>query len=127
MKKDGLNLAMIYLGIGFIAAFASCVMVSIFSEPLLVSTWSQLVLFAEHQLQPIGRAANPASEEVGLRGNVTPGEDQSLSLKFLHLNAVCIRQDMSFFDDLSNSTGALCTRLASDAALVKGVSVLMSF
>ncbi|ELU17750.1 hypothetical protein CAPTEDRAFT_209641 [Capitella teleta] len=33
-----------------------------------------------------------------------------------------VHGDMSFFDDLSNSTGALGTRLASDAALVQGAT-----
>lgn len=32
-------------------------------------------------------------------------------------------QDMTFFDDKRHTTGALTTRLASDAALVRGVSV----
>lgn len=37
-----------------------------------------------------------------------------------------IPQDMSWFDDHKNSTGALSTRLATDAAQVQGVSRLLS-
>jgi len=31
-----------------------------------------------------------------------------------------LRQDIAYFDDHRNSTGALCTRLASDASRVQG-------
>ena len=34
--------------------------------------------------------------------------------------ASILRQDISFFDDHNNSTGVLCSRLASDAAKVQG-------
>ncbi|ELU10009.1 hypothetical protein CAPTEDRAFT_193301 [Capitella teleta] len=47
------------------------------------------------------------------------GEKLTMRLRKLAFDAM-LCQDMSFFDDLSNSTGALCTRLASDASLVKG-------
>ena len=31
-----------------------------------------------------------------------------------------LRQDISFFDDAQNNTGALCSQLASDAVRVQG-------
>ena len=31
-----------------------------------------------------------------------------------------LRQDISYFDDHRNSTGALCTRLSTDASRVQG-------
>ncbi len=33
-----------------------------------------------------------------------------------------LRQDVSFFDDPQNSTGALCTRLSSEASSVRGAT-----
>lgn len=33
-----------------------------------------------------------------------------------------LRQDISFFDDPKNNTGALCTRLATEASAVQGAS-----
>ena len=33
-----------------------------------------------------------------------------------------LRQEMGYFDDHKNSTGALCTRLATDASAVKGAT-----
>lgn len=36
--------------------------------------------------------------------------------------ASILRQDLSFFDDHNNSTGALCTRLATDASAVQGAT-----
>ena len=35
-----------------------------------------------------------------------------------------LRQEISWFDDDRNSTGALITRLADDAGQVQGVSIL---
>lgn len=32
-----------------------------------------------------------------------------------------LKQDISFYDDKENSTGALCARLSGEAALVQGV------
>ena len=32
-------------------------------------------------------------------------------------------QDMAYFDDPKNNTGALCTRLATDASAVQGVCI----
>ena len=32
-------------------------------------------------------------------------------------------QDMSYFDDENNGTGALCSRLSTDASAVQGVSL----
>ncbi|ELU17748.1 hypothetical protein CAPTEDRAFT_209638 [Capitella teleta] len=49
------------------------------------------------------------------------GTRLTMRLRKLAFDSI-IRQDMSFFDDLSNSTGALGTRLASDAALVQGAT-----
>ncbi|CAF1319535.1 unnamed protein product [Didymodactylos carnosus] len=36
---------------------------------------------------------------------------------------VMLRQDMKYFDDPENNTGALCTRLSTEAAAVQGVGV----
>ena len=38
-----------------------------------------------------------------------------------------LRQDISWFDRRSNSTGALTTRLANDASEIQGVSDLRKF
>lgn len=43
-----------------------------------------------------------------------------------NLKVCLIPQDMSWFDDYKNSTGALSTRLATDAAQVQGVRSLHS-
>ena len=37
--------------------------------------------------------------------------------------ATIVKQEIAYFDDEKNSVGALTSRLASDASLVKGVSV----
>ena len=43
-----------------------------------------------------------------------------------HMFQAMLRQDMSWFDRRSNSTGALTTRLANDASEIQGVSDLTS-
>ncbi|XP_012934162.1 multidrug resistance protein 1 isoform X2 [Heterocephalus glaber] len=47
------------------------------------------------------------------------GEILTKRLRYLVFRSI-LRQDMSWFDDHKNSTGALTTRLATDAAQVKG-------
>jgi len=36
----------------------------------------------------------------------------------------CVEQEMPYFDDHKNRVGVLTTKLASDAALVQGVSIV---
>lgn len=50
------------------------------------------------------------------------GERLTKRLRYLSFKAM-LRQDIAWFDQKANSTGALSTRLASDASEVKGVSV----
>lgn len=40
-------------------------------------------------------------------------------LLFVHM----LQQEVAFFDDKNNSTGALCARLSGDAASVQGVRI----
>jgi len=47
------------------------------------------------------------------------GEKLTTRLRRLSFRAI-LRQEISYFDDKANSTGALCARLASDATQVKG-------
>ncbi|XP_015708893.1 ATP-dependent translocase ABCB1-like isoform X4 [Coturnix japonica] len=49
------------------------------------------------------------------------GEILTMRLRFMAFKAM-LRQDMAWFDDPKNSTGALTTRLANDASLVKGAT-----
>uniref|UniRef100_A0A8D0HHX3 ATP binding cassette subfamily B member 4 n=1 Tax=Sphenodon punctatus TaxID=8508 RepID=A0A8D0HHX3_SPHPU len=49
------------------------------------------------------------------------GEILTTRLRFMAFKAM-LRQDISWFDDPKNSTGALTTRLANDASQVKGVT-----
>ncbi|GCC21007.1 hypothetical protein chiPu_0000170 [Chiloscyllium punctatum] len=49
------------------------------------------------------------------------GEILTLRLRYLAFKAM-MRQDVSWFDDSKNSTGALTTRLATDASQVKGAT-----
>ena len=49
------------------------------------------------------------------------GERLTKRLRYLSFKAM-LRQDISWFDQKANSTGALAARLASDASEVKGVS-----
>lgn len=39
--------------------------------------------------------------------------------------AKILQQEIAFFDDKNNSTGALCARLSGEAAAVQGVSYLL--
>ena len=48
------------------------------------------------------------------------GERLIERLRYLSFKAM-LRQDMSWFDKKTNSTGALLTRLASDTASIKAV------
>ena len=50
------------------------------------------------------------------------GERLTKRLRYLSFKAM-LRQEMAWFDRKANSTGALLTRLASDTAAVKGVSI----
>ncbi|XP_042744187.1 ATP-dependent translocase ABCB1 isoform X3 [Lagopus leucura] len=49
------------------------------------------------------------------------GEILTMRLRFMAFKAM-LRQDMAWFDDPKNSTGALTTRLANDASQVKGIA-----
>uniref|UniRef100_A0A8C8SGP0 ATP binding cassette subfamily B member 4 n=1 Tax=Pelusios castaneus TaxID=367368 RepID=A0A8C8SGP0_9SAUR len=49
------------------------------------------------------------------------GEILTMRLRFMAFKAM-LRQDISWFDDPRNSTGALTTRLANDASQVKGAT-----
>ncbi|XP_065587378.1 ATP-dependent translocase ABCB1-like isoform X2 [Cyrtonyx montezumae] len=49
------------------------------------------------------------------------GEILTMRLRFMAFKAM-LRQDMAWFDDPKNSTGALTTRLANDASQVKGAT-----
>ncbi|CAM5112321.1 unnamed protein product [Natator depressus] len=49
------------------------------------------------------------------------GEILTMRLRFMAFKAM-LRQDISWFDDPKNSTGALTTRLANDASQVKGAT-----
>ena len=52
------------------------------------------------------------------------GERITKRLRYLSFRAM-LRQEISWFDMKANSTGALLTRLASDASAIKGVSCNM--
>ena len=49
------------------------------------------------------------------------GEELTARLRALGFKAM-MRQEMEYFDDHMNSTGALTTRLATDASKVQGVT-----
>ena len=49
------------------------------------------------------------------------GERITKRLRYLSFRAM-LRQEISWFDMKANSTGALLTRLASDASAIEGVS-----
>ena len=49
------------------------------------------------------------------------GENLTMRLRQMAFAAM-LRQDIGWFDDKSNQVGALTSRLATDASLVKGVS-----
>uniref|UniRef100_A0A669QYL3 ATP binding cassette subfamily B member 1 n=1 Tax=Phasianus colchicus TaxID=9054 RepID=A0A669QYL3_PHACC len=53
--------------------------------------------------------------------NLYTGEILTMRLRFMAFKAM-LRQDMAWFDDPKNSTGALTTRLANDASQVKGAT-----
>ncbi len=50
------------------------------------------------------------------------GERLTKRLRYLSFQAM-LKQDIGWFDKKSNSTGALTTKLATDASEVKGVSI----
>ena len=49
------------------------------------------------------------------------GERLTLRMRRLAFEAM-LRQEIGWFDDPRNSTGALCARLSADAAAIQGVS-----
>ena len=49
------------------------------------------------------------------------GERLTLRLRKLAFSAM-LRQEIAWYDDSKNTTGALCSRLSSDASSVQGVS-----
>ena len=51
------------------------------------------------------------------------GENLTMRLRQMAFAAM-MRQDISWFDDKSNQVGALTSRLATDASLVKGVRII---
>ena len=53
------------------------------------------------------------------------GETLTLRMRRLAFEAM-LKQEMAWFDLPENGTGALCTRLSSDAAAIQGVSEIES-
>ena len=51
----------------------------------------------------------------------TAGEHLTQRMRKLTFEAM-LRQEMGWFDDPANSTGALCSRLSGDAGALQGVS-----
>ncbi len=51
------------------------------------------------------------------------GENLTMRLRIMAFEAM-LRQDIAWFDDKRNQVGALTSRLATDASLVKGVSLI---
>lgn len=49
------------------------------------------------------------------------GEHLTARLRLLMFDKL-LQQEIAFFDDTNNSTGALCARLAGEAATVQGVT-----
>ena len=60
---------------------------------------------------------------VGEEGHPVSALELKVSGSFHYkiMKSVSLPQDVSWFDDPKNTTGALTTRLANDAAQVKGV------
>ena len=50
------------------------------------------------------------------------GEHLTLRMRKLAFAAM-LRQEMGWFDEPNNNTGALCARLSADAAAIQGVSL----
>lgn len=50
------------------------------------------------------------------------GEKMTERLRYQAFEAM-LRQEIGWFDDKSNATGALCARLSGDASAVQGVSI----
>lgn len=53
------------------------------------------------------------------------GENLTMRLRQLSFRAL-MRQDIAYFDEQKNNTGALCTRLSTEASAVQGVSTFSS-
>ena len=53
----------------------------------------------------------------------TAGEHLTQRMRKLTFEAM-LRQEIGWFDDPANSTGALCSRLSGDAGALQGVSFL---
>ena len=49
------------------------------------------------------------------------GAHLTLRMRRLAFEAM-LKQEMGWYDDVKNSTGALCSRLSADAAAIQGVS-----
>ena len=56
----------------------------------------------------------------------TAGEHLTQRMRKLAFEAM-LRQEMGWFDDPSNSTGALCSRLSADAGALQGVIYIKFF
>ena len=55
----------------------------------------------------------------------TAGEHLTQRMRKLTFEAM-LRQEIGWFDDPANSTGALCSRLSGDAGALQGVSYLFN-
>jgi len=53
------------------------------------------------------------------------GEHLTLRMRKMAFESM-VRQEMGWFDQPANNTGALCARLSADAASIQGVSHLKS-
>ena len=53
------------------------------------------------------------------------GEHLTLRMRKLAF-ASMLKQEMAWFDNPKNNTGALCSRLSADAAAIQGVSLFYS-
>lgn len=56
----------------------------------------------------------------------TAGEHLTQRMRKMTFEAM-LRQEIGWFDDPSNSTGALCSRLSADAGALQGVSLVKNF
>ncbi|KAL6034359.1 hypothetical protein STEG23_030527, partial [Scotinomys teguina] len=104
-----------YLVIGVLCAVVNGCMQPAFSIVFsrIIGMWPGI---AALMISP-GYSAPPSNIEGFMFGKA--GEILTKRLRYMVFKSM-LRQDISWFDDHKNSTGALTTRLASDAASVKG-------
>uniref|UniRef100_A0A8B9ZJQ8 ATP-binding cassette sub-family B member 5 n=1 Tax=Anas platyrhynchos TaxID=8839 RepID=A0A8B9ZJQ8_ANAPL len=94
----------------------------IFSEIIGVS--SNKTMYLKYLLNKYKQSNCMLSTIILLKQGFTfgkAGEILTMRLRFIAFKAM-LRQDMAWFDDPKNSTGALTTRLANDASQVKGAT-----